>query len=464
MPTLFKFVDYDALIPPFEEEKDSDIFWKPEYGDEALPSRKGFISDVVYYMRGMEAPTLFDIWGSLFTLSTCIKREAWIKWFPDQLFSNFYILLVGPAGIVKKGATINVMKAMIRGFPPKVRDKNISRMKNIELICDKLTPEAMLNAMVPENKPGDPFFFTDSKGKFILGANGKGVKYDKTSECGIVISEASVSLGKQKYSEHIIQLLLDIYDCHELWEWKTISRGDQNLRRLHTTMLAGTTMTGFREAIPQAAAADGFLSRSIIVHQPRTDRCFPKPRETKCGPTMSDLQERLAWIVEHTLGEYDLTDEAQSFYDEWYLKFHNSLKSDPISAGIRSRLPQQVLKVAFLLRAQRYDTRDKKIQLFDIKDSVRLLELTARDVTSVIVQITADDFLRKKDVVFEYLREKKTESRKKLLSNTRIRVEELNQILNHLLQECKICVKNSDGEEVLRVGTKGDEIYEWQKE
>ncbi len=464
MPTLFKFVDYDALIPPFEEEKDTDIFWEPEYGDEALPSRKGFITDIVYYMRGMEAPTLFDIWGALFALSTGIKREAWIKWFPHQLFSNFYALFIGPAGIVKKGATIDVVKDILRGFAPRMKDRNITRMKNVELICDKLTPESMLNAMVPENKPGDAFFFTDSKGKFILGGNGKGVKYEKTSECGIIISEASVSLGKQKYSEHIIQLLLDIYDCHELWEWRTMARGNQNLRRLHTTMLAGTTMTGFREAIPQAAAADGFLSRSVIVHQPWTNRCFSEPKETKNGPTISDLQERFAWILEHTLGEYDLTDEARTFYKDWYKKFKDGLKADPITAGIRSRFPQQVLKVAFLLRAQRYDTRDKLIHLFDLKDAVRLLELTSRDTNSVIVQMTSDDFLRKKDIVSEYLKEKKTERRSKLLSNTRIHSETLNQVLNHLLQECKIRVKNNDGDEMLRVGTKGDELYEWRKE
>lgn len=463
MPVLFKVVDYEALIPPFVEEEDSNIFWKPEYGDEGLPSRRGFITDLVYHTRGMEIPTLFMVWGGLFALSTAIKREAWIAWFPDPLFSNFYTLLVGPAGS-KKGAAINIIKSILRNFQSRIRDKNIIRMKNVELICDKLTPESMLNAMVPENRNGDSFFFTDKTGKFLLNSNGKAIKYEKTSECGIVISEASVSLGKQKYSEHIIQLLLDIYDCHDIWEWRTISRGSQFLHKLHTTMLAGTTMTGFREAIPQAAAADGFLSRSVIVNQPLADRCFSIPKPTENGPTLDDLRDRFAWIVEHTLGEYALTDEAFTEYDTWYKSFHKSLRSDPITAGMRSRLPQQVLKIAFLLRAQRYDTRDKKIHIYDIRDAIRLLELTSRNMNSVVVQIGADDFLRKKDVIENYLQGKKIEVRSKLLSNTRIKAEDLNHILNQLQQENKIRVMNSDGDDLVRVGTKGDEQYAWKEE
>ena len=460
MPTLFRIEDYPAVIQPFNEEEDSDIFWKPEYGDEALPSRRGFISDLVYYSRGVEAPTLFMIWGALFALSTAIKREAWIKWFPEPLFSNFYTLLVGPAGIVKKGATIGVVKEILRGYQAHIGNINISKMKTVELICDKLTPEAMLNSMVPENKSTEAFFFVNEEGKFLVGPNGKGIRYEPTSECGIVISEASVSLGKQKYSEHIIQLLLDIYDCHKVWEWRTIARGSQYLRNLHTTMLAGTTMTGFREAIPQAAAADGFLSRSVIVHQPFTDRCFPFPTPTKDGPTMEDLQKRFAWIVEHTLGEFELTPEAYALYDTWYRQFHREIRLDPMNAGMRSRLPQQILKVAFLIRAQRYDQRDKRIHDFDIKDAIRILELTSRDVSSVVVQITGDAFLRNKDTVEHHIQEKESVNRASLLSGTRIKSEELNQILSHLVQERKIRIMK-DGEEMARVGSNGGEVYEW---
>jgi hypothetical protein len=464
MPTLFTFKDYDALISPFDESKDSDIFWKPEVGDEGLPSRKGFITDVVYYMRGMEAPTLFSVWGTLFALSTAIKREAWVKWFPDKLYSNFFTLLIGPAGIVKKGATINVIKSLLRSIDERIQNKNIAGMKRIELICDKLTPEAMLNAMVPENKEGDSFYFKDDMGRFLMGPNGKVIHYEKTSEVGIVIGEASVSLGKQKYSEHIIQLLLDIYDCHEVWEWKTIARGNQYLRRLHTTMLAGTTMTGFREAIPRAAAADGFLSRSIIVHQPFTDRCFSFPKPTVNGPTLDELQDRFAWAIENTLGEFELTKDALLFYDKWYNNFHKELRSDMLYSGVKSRLPQQVLKIAFLLRAQRYDKRDKQIHIYDIEDAIRLLRLTHRDTNSVLTQMTGDDFLRNQDIIENYIKDKKEVIRNKLLQNTRLKSTEVNLALMQLIQEGKVRAKDSEGNLQIYITPNGGEKYVWTGE
>lgn len=385
-----------AKPEPFDEEAISKSLrnWVSDYGDKAIPKGKGFITDFIYYTRGYMVPTLACIWSSLFVLSSAIKREAWIKFGPLSLFANLYMIIIGTAGRTKKTTAITQLgMPILQGFRSYITDKNLYDMKFINITKDMSTSEALLDTMLPEKKPGEDFFFVDGNGDHILGPDGKAVVYRKTSETVIIVSELSTFLNDTSYSDKTTALMLDLYDCHPIWEWKTLGRGKKFLKNLFTTFVAGTTVEGLRESIPKAAKGDGFLSRTIMVYVPSSKRKYAMPRTAKGAPTMVDMQQRLAWIAQHSIGEFVLSADAEAEYDKWYDWFYAAMEANPGIEGAISRMDVHLLKVALLIRASRYDDGPPIISKDDLMDAMMLLDATFVNLPFLLGQIEPDIML-----------------------------------------------------------------------
>lgn len=368
--------------------------WVDDYGDKAIPKGKGFITDFVYYTRGYMVPTLACIWSALFVLSSAIKREAWVKFGPLSLFANLYMIIIGTAGRTKKTTAITQLgMPILQGFRSYITDKNLYDMKFINITKDMSTTEALLDTMLPEKKPGEDFFFVDEKGDHILGADGKAVVYRKTSETAIIVSELSTFLNDTSYSDKTTALMLDLYDCHPVWEWKTLGRGKKFLKNLFTTFVAGTTVEGLRESIPKAAKGDGFLSRTIMVYVPSSKRKYAMPRAAYGAPSMVDMQKRLAWIAQHSIGEFVLAPDAAAEYERWYDWFYSAMEANPGIEGAISRMDVHLLKIALLIRASRYDEEAAVITKADLMDAMMLLDATFVNLPFLLGQVEPDMML-----------------------------------------------------------------------
>lgn len=458
--------DFDDYTPfPYDEAEDPDRFWKPDPFDSCLPKQKGFITDLVYYMRGMEVPTLFSVWSAIWLLSTCIKREAWLKWFPQDLYANLYMILVGPAGCRKSTTIDDIGVPLVKMLHKYMQDPNVKRMKNINIIKDKMTPESALNGMVPGNKPGkQSFAFVDDEGKPIMDPKtNKPLRYKATSETGLVLSEMGSSVGKRSYTDGFIEILLDLYNPRDTYEWTTISRGKQVLKRTYLTLLAATTPTGFRDSIPQAALGDGFLSRSILVYQPSSNRRFSVPRPVPNGPSIEELAKRLAWICETSIGEFSLDPDAFDRYDSWYHEFKDYLEANVEEQGFRSRMYLNVLKVALLLRAQRYDMTDRTISLEDMNDAINLMQITYAKSVELLSEVGGDEFNRAVRRVLSVMKRHRKVDRTTLLRKSHIPAAELNQVLDQLAQLGEIKIKR-DGKYHLYPSRVGEELYIYCKQ
>lgn len=452
---------YDKPPIPYIETMAKGEFWCPDYYDQAIPTQKGFITDFIYYTRGFETPTLSVIWTALFILSSAIKREAWFQWAPDGLYTNQYIIIIGPAGIVKKTTAVSVIGLpILRKFRYWIKDKNIYAMKSITIIKDKTTPEAMLSALVPENKDGQDVYLVDEAGEFILDKRGKAIQYRKTSEAALVVSELSSMLGKASYSEAMIPNLLDLYDAHKEWDWSTLTRGKQTLRNLHTTLLAGTTVDGLRGSIPASAMGDGFLSRTIPVYVPDTKRCFRKPFIPKNGPTEDELAKRLAWVASTCIGEFQLTKEADEYMEEWYKNFKEFLRNNPTISGSMSRMDVNVYKTALLMRAQRYNDKAPFITKEDLLNAIKLLTLTYSSFPFLRSQINPDELVSWSAKLGEFIRKKGKTTRVVILRSLHIKSELATLVLEELIAKGDIQVY-WDNNRVPHATTRSEEEYEW---
>jgi hypothetical protein len=463
-------IDMEPKGPiPYDETQDPDPFWlREEYGgqdpfDKYLPSQKSFITDLVYATRGMETPTLYVVWSALFLLSTIIKREAWVQWYPDKFYCNLYVILVGPAGS-KKSTVIDVIGIpILNRLQQHITDPMFKLVKNIRSVKNKITPEALLIDMMPV---GENIVVKDANGHPIMLPDGSFATYQPTSEMALILSEMAVSISKRSYAEGIVQFLLDLYSCHDEWTYTTIARGRTKLEKLYTTFIAATTPNGFRDSIPEAASGDGFISRNIVAYQQGYPRIRPVPMEVKHAPDLEEMTRRAAWIAQNTIGEYSFSKGATKAYNKWYYKFKKDLDRAGENASIQSRLDSQVRKTAFLLRAARYDASDNVISEEDFWDAVRLVEGTYQSGVQIINELSMDGYVRNVAVMENYLKKQREATRTVLMRNMKMKAADVTLAVEHLYQQGKINVWHADkaGHRTKRSApsSKGDEIYEWR--
>jgi hypothetical protein len=429
--------DSGYIVPPrpYREEKvpAAKKNWMDDYGDQVIPRGRGFITDFVYHTRGYMTPTLACIWSSLWLLSTAIKREAWLKWMPAALFPNIFMVIIGPAGRAKKTTAVTqIGLPILRKFREFIRDKNIYQMKYINIVKDMNSPEYVIDSMLPERKPGEDFYLVDRKGENIRDSKGNVVVYRKTSETALVTSELSTFLSTRSYAESMTSLMLDLYDAHTDWEWNTLGKGKKTLRRMFTTFAAGTTIDGLRGSIPKAAKGDGFLSRTVLVYVPSSKRQYDMPREAYGCPDTDEMSRRLAWVAEHTIGEFTLSPEAREEYSKWYKWFYKKMEDNPAIEGAISRMDVHLLKTALLIRASRYDALGLQIEMEDLQDAIRLIDATYASFPLLLSQLDEDTVIQAVSKVELLLQRHKELSRQKVLVYSRLRTDALHLVFQEL--------------------------------
>lgn len=438
---------------PFDEDKDSNPFWRQgpyaynDVGDVLLPRKKGLVTDFTYYLRGWEVPTLYCIWSTLFMVSSVIKRDAWLPWADSYFYPNLYVLLIGPAGLVKKSTAIFKGLPALKSFPNYLKDPIAREVKRLRIIKDKATPEAMLQTMAT------------GRDRPVKLKNGATVQVPDTSETAVIVSELSTLANQQKYNVSIIETLTDLYDPHDEWSWETKTSGAYKLRSVYTTLLAATTPAGFRSSIPRQAAEDGFLSRCTTVYQPGTSRIFAIPQKTNDGPCEEDLSKRIAWIAENVKGPMSLSKNAFDVYEYWYRGFRKQLRGEPELGGIKSRIPIHVLKVAMLLHAQSFP-ETLEIDDLTVEDAIALVESTYH-ASPEILNATAVSKVRgriSKLVKFLQGRPEQKATRKKCLQNTVLKSVELDTIIIHLYNRGELEI-TLDGEYLTQATGKLHEEY-----
>jgi hypothetical protein len=430
-----------------------------------LPKRKGFLTDCVYRHRGKQVSVLFTVWSTLFALSSAIKREAWLRFGERKLYTNFYCILVGPAGIAHKTEAIRDAMELLQTFGDHIESPEFKIVKSINIVADKVTPEALLEAMRPKYKKPlgtQGFWFKDKDGKPIINpATGRPMWYGKTSETAIVAHEFATFAGQQRYNTGLTDLLLALYECESSFSTRTIMRKKLELKSLHTTLIAGTTLTAFRSSLAENVRSDGFLSRSVMVYCSRTpERRFSRPRVVEDAPREAELARRLAWIAEHAVGEFDLSPEADRYYNHWYCKWWDDLENDTQFQGLRSRIHVLILKIALLLRLQRYEDGPKLVDIQDVKDAILLVKRTWFDALPIMRGFENSDVKPFIGRLEEYVRTRGEIDRTRLLRQGKFNAAELKEGLTMLCEEGKVEIWK--GKEIRQYpSSDGKEVYKW---
>ena len=354
--------------------------------------------------------------------------------------------MVAPPRICGKTTVANFTAKILREFPKTIENQVARMVKTPTLLQNKATPEALIKAMEPKE-------LLIPTGSFVR-------KVNQGSQIAIVVPELETFMGKQKYNEGLIGLLMDIYDCHDEWEYHSITHGVQKLSNMYVTFLGGTTPDGLDMSINDAAFGQGFMSRMVIIYEPRSPRCFPIPKAVKAAPPLLELCKRLGWIAQHQKGEYTLSKEALDKYIAWYTGFKVTLEAGGSRTNLLYRMDNTLLKLALLIRANRYEDGNV-IEIQDYDAALKILEATYRKAWEALDNVGATDYHRHMRLAEQKIKDKGQCARRELLTNIRwTNSAELTSAMNQLFQEGKIKIMVGTSSRHA-ASADGKEMYIW---
>jgi hypothetical protein len=448
----------------YDESKDKNRFWDADPCDDVIPTVPGFVSDCTYYTRGCEVASLFVVWSSLFAIASAVKRDAWMKWRDSQLYANLYIMICAPAGAVKKNTAIDLAVDLLDYLDDDVReianDPNIEGMKRINPFVSKASPEALITAMAPGAQRATEFVFTDPNGNPIYGADGDPLKYYPRSEIAICQHEMISFVGKSSYMESLIPFLLNVYDAPLRWSNNTQVRGKEELREVLVNFIGGITPAALKLTLPEAATADGFLSRCLVVYQSHTEREYFRPVIPDGAPSKDELRKRLAWIAANTFGEWDFAPDAEDWARSWYHRYKQQLNVDGLLMGINSRKDTILYRVALLIRWARYDRSDRLVHVQDLIDAERLIFRTSCEAIGIHRMLLDSRGGDKSLKTEEFISRVKKISRTELIQRAHVPAEDAYYAVMRLASEGLIEI-TLDGKKINESLRNPKEIYQW---
>lgn len=304
---------------------------------------KNILKSYLNYTSQSESPTRYHIWCFLGIVAAALRRKTWIDMGFFKVYSNMFIVLVGPPG-ARKTIAIRIATSLV------------SDNSNVHISADCTTREALIKAM------------KDAQETMSLGENETKIGFH--SSLTIVSEELSVFLGKDNHA--LLSFLTNLYDCSDRWEYRTKNMGTDILHGTWLNMLAATTPAWLCGSIPLTAIGGGFTSRIIFIVEdgPRHKKSIPSITEEEMrirediifdleqiallqGEVKLSMGDSGAPIEEHkvTQGVHkgNVSGCAYCWFDDWYINKTDKLESDSRFSGYSSRKHVHMLKVAMLL-------------------------------------------------------------------------------------------------------------------
>ena len=180
----------------------------------------------------------------------------------------------------------------------------------------------------------------------------------------------------------MIEALTDLWDSHDIWEYKTSEKGMDKLHNVCVSCFLATTPSWIAANLPEEAIGGGFTSRVVVVSSTERYKSVaipPPPDEKMKRELINDLNH-----IAHLQGEFSFSPEAQTHYETWYATLEKVVQqtSDQRLHGFIARIHVMVLKVAMALRVSYSDTLI--IDLKDIKRSIAVLQQILETATEAL--------------------------------------------------------------------------------
>lgn len=317
-----------------------------------------------------EAPLDFHFWTAVSTLAGALRRRVWkdellFKWTP-----NFYIIFVGPAGIVTKSTTLNL------GY------KLLQRVPGIVFGPDSMSWHGLAK------KFEEAFEYAEY-------TNGSGKKVQiGMSPLTCSISELGTFLRPD--DRGLISFLTDVWDGKERpFRHDTKDSGSIEIQNAWLNVIGATTPEWMTNNFPAGMLSEGLGSRIVFVYGESKRHLTAYPSRVVKAKDFSMAEDALASDLEHIsklAGPYDLTQEAYTWGEAWYAK-HNTSRTTAMASsrygGYLARKQTHLHKLAMVLAAAQRDIL--VIERSDLEDAEKILNSTEGSMIRVFESVGVVD-------------------------------------------------------------------------
>jgi Protein of unknown function (DUF3987) len=306
------------------------------------------------YNSGLTSPQSYVDWGFYAMIAMCLQRRVWLGPAHQRLYPNMFTILCGPPG-VGKGLVLKEVNGFVRSWKladamkwfskdaKTSEDKSLIEMmvqsdlekatKNefqgtsgkqnkdvvppglFHVAADSTTYQALIDAIGECYRSISHYVYDEKQQKEIL------VPYRHSSTC-FILPELS-SLLRQK-SEDTVNFLLGLYDCPDDYEYRTISRQKDRVRRGCVNLIAGTTPSYMQSTFDFKITDEGFSSRTFYVcanHNRKNQFFMPAHNEVQIG-YKRDLLEHLINLSQ-LCGPIQIEPQTYEYLESWWDRFES---------------------------------------------------------------------------------------------------------------------------------------------
>lgn len=376
------------------------------------------------YTEETESAREFWLWSGIFAICASMQRKIWLPYGLEPLFPNIYILLVAPPGKSRKGPPITLVKKMLEAI-------------KIPVSVDSMSKRALTKELATSSSLG----FFEYKNKPM-----------QQTSLAIISKELSSLLAVDP--KGMIEVLTDLYDCHETWTYKTSEKGTDSLYNLCVSCFLGSTPKWIAENLPEIAMGAGFSSRlAVIMGYDKYKRITLPPVPPK--ETYEKLIHDLG-IISTLVGEFKWEPSAYSLHDKWYQALdekYAQVKDERLHPFLE-RIHVMVLKVAMALRVSY--SNDLTLVADDIGKATDLLERILETASDALAGHGRSRTSIDVETILVQLRTYKELSFREILQmnyrNTNKR--ELQEVLETIV---------AMGVVEMSFGPSGDGVYKWKR-
>lgn len=368
------------------------------------------------YTSGLSSPQNYIDWAWYYTISATLQRRVWMGPTHQPCFPNMYCILVGAPGIGKGlvirevsdflkfwplevagvGASsktpeekamrdttnaVNLQQAQEKEYQGSSKTAGVIKPTLIPVCADAITYEALVQAVGDSYRAVNYLEWSEKQQKEITKT------YGHSSLCFSLQELASLL---RKRTNDTINYLLGLYDCPVDYEYTTLTRGKDRIRRGCLNLLAGTTPSFMQSTFDEKLIDEGFASRTfyIFANKNRANRFWI--------PALSDTQkEHKTHLLQHIknltqiYGSVAIEPETAEFLQEWWDKYeknkaaraNKSLKMIPYY----SRKNIHVMKVAMAMHFS-----ESVLMKIPLETFQRAIEFLEREELNMHLAITLE--------------------------------------------------------------------------
>lgn len=356
------------------------------------------------YTSGLCSPQSFIDWGWVYTISASLQRRVWIGDIENGLFPNMYVILVGQPGI-GKGLVIKRVARLLKHW--KKSDVLIQSAGKLsesghalaEFHGNKDLENAQKNELKPSSKQADivePLLFPVAADATTyealvqaVGESYRHINYQEFSEkfqknvdrvyghsslCFCLEELASLM---RKRTHDTVNYLLGLYDCPIDYEYITVSRGKDRVRRGCLNLLAGTTPSFMSNTFDEELTNEGFTSRVFFIYAPKNRKnvMFLPPLDNEQKQMEKELLEhvkRLSCLYGRVKVDKEVLEYLENWWNESENNKHKRVNLSPKMIPYYARKGVAIQKLAMALHFS--ESEELYIPLEMFKLATALLE------------------------------------------------------------------------------------------